>query len=307
MKNSNIKSCLILCTAALVWGLGFVAQSGAVEHIPSFTVNALRSFIAAAALWLLYKFTSRGSKNGFFPKQKAGRKKYIASAVICGTALTVATNFQMFGIAAYPSGAPAEARSGFITALYVVIVPVMALFFGKKSGVFIWLSVAVAVFGFWLLCLSDGINAIYLGDILVLISAFFFSVQILAVDKFVGEIGGIKLSVMQFIVVGVISAVCALMFEKPELGGIVSAVPQILYLGIVSSGVGYTLQIVGQEHADPAVASLSLSLESVFAALGGWLISGNTLSLREFVGCAVVFSAIIIAQIPEMKRKNAGT
>ena len=150
------------------------------------------------------------------------------------------------------------------------------------------------------MCLSGGIGGIYIGDLLIFICAVSFSLHILSIDKFVGVTGGVKLSVMQFTVVGVLSSVLALIFERPELSNILSAAPQILYLGIMSSGVAYTLQIVGQKYAEPSVASLSMSLESVFAALGGWVISGNTLSARELYGCALVFAAIIAAQLPEM-------
>ena len=223
--------------------------------------------------------------------------------------LAISVNFQQFGISAYPAGAAAEARSGFITALYVVFVPLLSFFFGKKVSPVIWASVAVAVVGFYMLCLSGGISEIYTADILVFICAFCFAGQIISVDKFVGLTGGVKLSVMQFTVAGALSAVFAVIFERPTMENIIAAAPQILYLGIVSSGVGYTLQIVGQKYAEPSVASLSMSLESVFAALGGWLISGNILTGREFTGCALVFAAIIVAQIPEMagSRKKANS
>ena len=214
--------------------------------------------------------------------------------------LAISVNLQQFGLAAYPNGAAAEARGGFITALYVVLVPVISFFTGKKTSPVIWLSVLVALSGFYLLCLSGGVGGIYLGDLLIFICAVSFSLHILSIDKFVGITGGVKLSVMQFTVVGVLSSVLALIFERPELSNILSAAPQILYLGIMSSGVAYTLQIVGQKYAEPSVASLSMSLESVFAALGGWIISGNSLSVKEFCGCALVFAAIITAQLPEM-------
>lgn len=300
MKQNNLKGSLILCTASLIWGLAFVAQSDAADLVPPFTFNALRSFIGAAALFVFYKITNRKRKEGFFPADKALKKQYFLAAAVCGLMLTVSVNLQQFGLAAYPSGAAAEARGGFITALYVVLVPVISFFTGKKTSPVIWLSVLVALSGFYLLCLSGGVGGIYLGDLLIFICAVSFSLHILSIDKFVGITGGVKLSVMQFTVVGVLSSVLALIFERPELSNILSAAPQILYLGIMSSGVAYTLQIVGQKYAEPSVASLSMSLESVFAALGGWIISGNSLSVKEFCGCALVFAAIITAQLPEM-------
>ena len=299
MKHNNLKGSLILCTASLIWGLAFVAQSDAADLVPSFTFNALRSFIGAAALYLFYKITNR-EKTPFFPKEKRERKQYYIAAAVCGLMLTISVNLQQFGLAAYPNGAAAEARGGFITARYVVLVPVISFFMGKKTSPVIWISVLVALGGFYLLCLSGGVGGIYIGDLLIFICAVSFSLHILSIDKFVGVTGGVKLSVMQFTVVGVLSSLLALIFERPELSNILAAAPQILYLGIMSSGVAYTLQIVGQKYAEPSVASLSMSLESVFAALGGWLISGNTLSSRELCGCALVFAAIIAAQLPEM-------
>lgn len=300
MKQNNLKGSLILCTASLIWGLAFVAQSDAADLVPSFTFNALRSFIGAAALFVFYKITNRKSKDSFFPADKSLKKQYFLAAAVCGLMLTISVNLQQFGLAAYPSGAAAEARGGFITALYVVLVPVISFFMGKKTSPVICLSVLVALSGFYLLCLSGGVGGIYLGDLLIFICAVSFSLHILSIDKFVGITGGVKLSVMQFTVVGVLSSVLALIFERPELSNILAAAPQILYLGIMSSGVAYTLQIVGQKYAEPSVASLSMSLESVFAALGGWIISGNALSVKEFFGCALVFAAIITAQLPEM-------
>ena len=300
MKQNNLKGSLILCTASLIWGLAFVAQSDAADLVPSFTFNALRSFIGAAALFVFYKITGRKRKESFFPADKALKKQYFLAAAVCGLMLTISVNLQQFGLAAYPNGAAAAARGGFITALYVALVPVISFFMGKKTNPVIWISVLVALSGFYLLCLSGGVRGIYLGDLLIFVCAVSLSFHILSLDKFVGIPGGIKLSVMQFTVVGVLSSVLALIFECPELSNILAAAPQILYLGIMSSGVAYTLQFVGQKYAGPSVASLSMSLESVFAALGGWIISGNALSVKEICGCALVFAAIITAQLPEM-------
>lgn len=298
-KRNNIKGSLILCTAALIWGLAFVAQSDAADLVPPFTFNALRSFIGAAALLVFYAVQNRG-KTRFFPPERQGKKRYLLAAVVCGFLLTVSVNFQQFGLVFYPDGAAAEARGGFITALYVVLVPVISVFLGKKPRAITWLSVAIALAGFYFLCLTGGFRSIYLGDVLIFLCAIAFSLHIISIDRFVSYTGGIKLSIMQFTVVGVLSAVLALCFERTTLSAVLAAAPQILYLGIMSSGVAYTLQIVGQRYAEPSVASLSMSLESVFAALGGWLISGNTLAPREIAGCALVFAAIITAQIPEL-------
>lgn len=304
MKHNNLKGSLLLTLAALIWGLAFVAQSDAAEHVPSFTFNALRSFIGAGALLLVYYIISRNHKSPFFPKEKDGKKSYMIAGLTCGTLLAFSVNFQQFGLSFYPDNAAGAARAGFITALYVIIVPIISFFFGKKAGPIIWVSAFIALVGFYLLCLSGGISGIYLGDIFVLLCAICFSLHIIAIDKFVGITGGVKLSILQFVVCGAISVVLSFLFEKPTMSGIITAAPQILYLGIMSSAVAYTLQIVGQRFAEPAVASISMSLESVFAALGGWLISGNSLSVRELFGCAIVFSAIIVAQLPDFLTKK---
>ena len=305
MKKNNLKGSLILCTASLIWGFAFVAQSGAAKLIPSYTFNALRSFIGAIVLYLFLRVKGRKEKTFFFPKCKADRNKYFIAAVICGILLTASVNFQQVGLALYPDGVASEARGGFITALYVVLVPLISIFAEKKINLFVWLSTLIAIAGIYLLCLSGGINGIYIGDILIFCCSVCFTVHILAIDKYVNFVGGIKLSVMQFVVCGVISSVMAAIFENPSINNVIAAAPQILYLGIFSSGIAYTLQIVGQRYAEPAVASLSMSLESVFAALGGWIISGNSLTLREICGCTLVFFAIVAAQTPELLKKKA--
>ncbi len=307
MNKNNIKGSLILITAALIWGLAFVAQSGAASLVPPFTFNALRSFIGAAALYIFYKITNKTQRLSFFPTEKPERKKYLLAGLICGLCLAVSINFQQFGIAAYPKGVASEARAGFITALYVILVPIASVFFRKKINLSVWIGVLIAIVGIYMLCFSGGIGGIYLGDVLVFLCAISFTSHIMAVDRYVSLTGGVKLSIMQFIVAGFVSLLLGAIFEfnAINLQNILAASPQILYLGIMSSGLAYTLQIVGQKFAEPAVASISMSLESVFAALGGWLISGNSLSNRELLGCALVFVAIITAQLSDFKKVNS--
>jgi len=302
-NKNNIKGSLILCTAALIWGLAFVAQSGAADKVPPFICNAMRSLIAAVFLCVFWALTNLKSKKPFFEKGK--EKQYVLSGIICGVCLAVSVNFQQFGIAAYPKGVASEARAGFLTVLYVIIVPILSVFMKQKIKLPVWIGVILAIFGIYQLCFSGGINGIYLGDILVLFCAFTFSLHIISVDKFVGVTGGIKLSVMQFLVCGLVSLIMSVIFERDivSLQNILSASPQILYLGIMSSGVAYTLQIIGQKYAEPTVASISMSLESVFAALGGWVISKNALQPRELLGCTLVFFAIIVAQLTDFKKK----
>ena len=305
MNYNNIKGSVILIAAAFIWGLAFVAQSGAAELVPSFTFNALRSVIGAAVLYAVYLIMPKKDGRTFFPEDKDQKKIYFRAGIICGTCLAVSVNFQQFGIAVYPEGAASEARAGFITALYVIIVPVISFFFGKRVRTAVWLGVIIAVIGVYMLCFSGGIDGVYFGDILILLCALSFSLHIICVDKYVAVTGGVKLSIMQFAVCSVVSGALALIFERNvvDWGNLLSAWGQILYLGIMSSGVAYTLQIVGQKYAEPTVAPISMSLESVFAALGGWIISGNVLSSRELLGCLLVFAAIIIAQLPGISRR----
>ena len=300
MKTNNLKGSLILITAALIWGLAFVVQSDVADLIPPFTFNALRSVVGAIALYIFWLFAERRKTKTFFPEEKPLKKNYYLGAVICGICLAISINFQQFGIAAYPEGVASEARSGFITALYVILVPIFSMILKKKVGLPVWAGVVIAIAGVYLLCFSGGVSGIYLGGLLVFLCAISFSLHIMAVDKYVPYTGGVKLSIMQFSVAAVISFVLAFIFEwnQIEISDILSAVPQILYMGVMSSGVAYTLQIVGQKYAEPTVASISMSLESVFAALGGWVISGNVLHTREITGCILVFAAIVVAQLP---------
>ncbi len=301
-KFNNLKGTLILGTATVIWGLAFVAQSGAADLIPSFAFNAMRSFIAAAFLFLLRPLLNRKAKIPFIPKDKKDKRTFFSATLICGVLIAVSVNFQQFGLAFYPDGAAAEARAGFLTALYVILVPIFSVFLRKKIRPVVWVGVVIAMAGIYLLCLSGGLDAVYLGDVLVFCCAVSFALHILAVDRFVEKIDGVRLCCMQFLVCGIISAVLSLIFETVSVENIISAAPQILYLGIMSSGIAYTLQIIGQKYAEATVASITMSFESVVAALGGWFISGNTLAGRELLGCVLVFAAIIISQLPERKK-----
>lgn len=308
MKTNNLKGTLILGLASLIWGMAFVAQNMISDTIPSFTVNASRSFIAAIFLYIFWKITTFKNKESFFPKEKKLRKKYYISGLVCGTCLTIASNLQQFGIALYPKSAPIEAHAGFLTALYVILVPMFSVFLRKKIGFLVGVGGIIATAGIYLLCFSGGMGGFYTGDIVLFACAIAFSFHILSVDKFVRFTGGVKLSIMQFLVVGVLSLIGSLIFDLKTvtLHNLLDGALPILYLGIMSSGVAYTLQIVGQKYAQPAVASITMSFESVFAVLGGVLFSSSKLSLHEILGCVVMFIAIIVAQIPELlQSKNS--
>ena len=302
--SKNFKGNLLLILAALLWGISFVMQDKAGEVLSPFAINGIRSIIGSFFLIPVILFFSKKNNKPFIEKTGMARKDLIVSGTLCGVFLCIATNFQQFGIAYYPEGTPVEARSGFITALYVVLVPLLSIFAKKKVPAIVWGAVLVAISGFYMLCLFDGISGFYLADLLVLGCTLSFSLHIIVIDKYCNIIGGVRLSAFQFVVSAVISGILALIFELDliSVSNIVSVIPQILYMGIMSSGIAYTLQIVGQRYAEPAIASLSMSLESVFAALGGWIITGNALKGNEIIGCLLVFGAIILAQIPEFKK-----
>lgn len=306
MKHNNLKGSAILCLAALIWGLAFVAQTDAAEFVPPFAFNALRSVIAGVFLLVILSFMNRKSKEELIPKDPKKRKVVIKGGILCGFMLAVSANFQQFGLALYPEGASSEARGGFLTALYVILVPIFSVFLRKKISPTVLIAVVIAMGGIYLLCLSGGIGGIYLGDVLMLICAVCFTMHIMLVDKFVAEVGGVRLSMLQMFVCGILSAIMSVIFEGDTftVSGVMTASLQILYMGIMSSGIAYTLQIIGQRYAEPTVASISMSLESVFAALGGWVIAGNALSAREIFGCILVFVAITVAQIPSRSVKE---
>ncbi len=298
-QHNNAKGSVILCTAALLWGLAFVVQSEAADRIPPFLFNSLRSIIGSLFLLLLLVIRRLFRKTPIFPKDAKSVRRWLLGGLLCGTLLTVSLSFQQFGLSVYPDGVAVEARAGFLTALYVLLVPLFTLLSGKRISPPILIAIAVATTGIYLLCLSDGLHNIYLGDILVFACAFFFTFHILAVSYF-DDVDGIALSMMQFATCAILSAILSFFGAPVTLDALSSAIPNLLYLGIVSSGIAYTMQIVGQKYADPTVASLSMSLESVFAALGGWIILKNALSLREFLGCALMFLAILLAQLPQL-------
>ena len=308
MKQKPLLSSVLLLTAAIIWGFAFVAQEKLADSVPPFTVNAVRSLIAALALVPVAAVTRRIRGKRLRESTPADRKKLIKAGVICGVMLCISTNLQQFGIALYPEGAPASAHSGFLTALYIIFVPIFGLFLGKKPGLFVAIAVILATVGLYFLCLYEGIGALYIGDIVVLICGMAFAIQILCVDHFIGSVDGVKLSSIQFLVTGILSAILMLIFEKPDAGAILAAWQPLLYLALLSSGVGYTLQIIGQKYAsNPTLASILMSMESVFAVIGGVIFMGAIPKVNEWIGCGVMLIAIIIAQLPSdiLKQKRA--
>lgn len=290
----KLRGNLLLTITAMIWGSAFVAQSIGGDSLGAFTFNAARSLIAAVFL-IPCIFVIKKIEKDPVKKQIKIDKPLIISGVCCGVALCVASAFQQIGISKTTVG-----KAGFITAMYIIIVPLLSRFFGKKIQPIIWLAVAISAVGLYLLCMNEGFS-ISEGDFYILLCAVCFAVHILIIDYFSDKTDGVIMSCIQFFTVGVLSLVIALIFEQPRLSDIVPAILPILYTGVFSSGVAYTLQIVAQKDVNPTAASLLMSLESVFAVISGWLFLHEDLSLKEFFGCVLVFAAIIIAQIPDMK------
>lgn len=296
---------LLLLTAA-IWGVAFVAQSVGMDYVGPFTFNTVRSLIGGIVLIpciVLLKRINAGSKDTAGAAEcvsgdtSGQRKVLLTGGVACGVLLCIASNLQQFGIMYTSVG-----KSGFITAMYIVLVPVVGIFLKKKAGVKIWCSVAIAVCGLYLLCMTDNGFSIQKGDLLLLLGALVFSFHILSIDYFSPKVDGVKMSCIQFFTCGILSMVCMFLFEQPQIGAILQAWMPIVYAGVLSCGVAYTLQIVGQKGMNPTVASLILSMESVISVIAGWLILHQKLSGRELLGCVLMFVAIILVQLPERKR-----
>ncbi len=304
--SKTMKYSLLLLLTAAIWGFAFVAQSAGGDAVGPFTFNSTRSIIGAAVLVPVIKFLDHlgyGKK----PKDKAERKKLYIYGSLIGIVLFLATNLQQLGITYGRSAG----KAGFLTACYLILVPVIGTFLGKKSGLHIWIAVGLALSGIYMLSIS-GTMGISTPDILILLSALAFAIQILLIDRFVADVDGIRMAAIQFLVCGLLSAFPMFILERENwsaaAGGIVAVFSQpgawcsILYAGMLSCGVAYTLQIVGQKNVPPTLASLMMSFESVFCVLGGWLLLGERLSLRQIGGCALVFFAILLAELGETLR-----
>ncbi len=301
MKFKNLKGCIILLLASIIWGFAFVFQDMVSDTVEPFTLNAMRSYVGGFALLLLSFVVSKIKKQPLVPKEKKDRKSLLITGIICGAFLCVATNFQQFGIAAYPVEAAASARSGFLTAMYILFVPIFSIFLKKRPAFTVLIAVVIAVFGLYFLCFANGVSGVYGGDGIVLICAVAFALHIICVDTLGQKVDGVKLSCVQFFVCAILSTVLMFIFEAPTIENIIKGLGPILYLGIMSSGVAYTLQIIGQQQCENStVSSIAMSFESVFAALGG-AVFGDILTKKEIIGCVIMFAAIIISQLPTKK------
>ncbi len=294
MKTLPAKNLGILFLTALIWGTAFVAQSVGMDHIGPFAFNASRSVVGGLALIPVILVFSRFSSSERKREEQGGRKVLLLGGLCCGLALGVASCLQQVGIKYTTVG-----KAGFITALYIVIVPILGLFLGKKVGLKLWISVVIAIAGLYLLCMSGKLS-LQMGDLLVILCAFAFSVHIMVIYHFSPMVDGVKMSCIQFFVAGLLSLAIMIFTEGvPAARDVALSWKPILYCGVLSSGVAYTLQIIGQKGVNPTIASLVLSLESVISVLAGWIILGQSMSMRENVGCALMFFAIVLAQLPD--------
>ena len=310
MKRSQLKNSFLLLLTAAIWGSAFVAQSVGMDYVKPFTFNGIRSAIGALFLIpCIFLFRNHTNSSEVSPADQLNQKTHASSSIdrktlffgglCCGIVLAAASSLQQIGISYTSVG-----KAGFLTAIYIVLVPILSLFLKKRCSPLVWLSVALAVGGLYLLSVPDGFGSIGKGDLLLIAGSFLFAVHILVIDYFSPRCNGVALSCIQFFVCGVLSAVGMLFTETPDISNIQAAWLPLLYAGLLSCGVGYTLQIVGQKGINPVIASLIMSLESVISALAGWVILGQVLSPKEILGCVLMFVAIIITQIPIGNKKT---
>lgn len=296
MKQGTMKNSLLLFLAALIWGVAFVAQSVGMDYVGPLTFNGLRFLMGGAVLLPLIAF--RKNKGIFTEEEKRKQRKIeLTGGLSCGAVLCIASLLQQYGIQYTSVG-----KAGFITALYIIMVPIIGIFLGKKMTPLIGGGAVLAAAGFYFLCITEtvGINK---GDILVFVSAVCFSFHILLIDYFAPKMDGVKLSCIQFFVSGIVCTTGAFLLEEPTWSGIVAGAAPLLYAGILSCGVAYTLQVVGQVGVNPTVASLILSLESVISVLAGWVLLHESMTDRQLFGCVLVFTAVILAQLPAKQKQ----
>ena len=302
MKKEIWKRSSILLITAFIWGIAFVAQSVGMEYVQPFTFNAVRNLLGGIVLIPCIFFFQLINPDTS-PKKKIEKKKELwAGGILCGIALCAGSSLQQIGISLYSTDTNVG-KAGFITALYIIIVPLLGIFLKKKVRLFVWLGVLLALLGFYFLCMKEGFS-VERADVIVLAGSVAFSFHILIIDYFTTRADGVKLSCIQFFTCGIICLCFMLLWEQPSISAIWAAKIPILYAGVMSCGVAYTLQIIGQKNMNPTIASLLLSLESVFSALAGWVILKQALTARELFGCILVFIAIVFAQLPSVPKKQ---
>lgn len=306
MKSRQVRNSILLVLTAFIWGIAFVAQSEGGNAVGPFTFNGIRSLIGSIVLLPVIALLDRMKLTSKKPVTKAEKKILLIGGLSCGVLLFLASSAQQLGICL---GTPAG-KAGFLTACYILLVPVLGLFLKKKCGVRVWTGIAITLVGLYLLCMSETLR-LQSSDLLLLACALLFAVHILVIDYFSPRVDGVRMSCIQFLVCGILSLI-PMFFSEIRVGADVwlakltdpGAWLAILYAGVLSCGVAYTLQIVGQNGINPTVASMLLSLESVFSVLAGWIILKQSLGAKELLGCGLIFIAIILAQLPEKKKSK---
>lgn len=294
----KIKNTIMLLLAAFIWGTAFVAQSAGMDYMGPFTFNGVRSFIGGITLLPCILVFHYQNKKAALENKMGEQKTLFIGGGLCGLLLFVASSFQQLGIQYTTAG-----KAGFITAFYIVIVPVLGIFLKKKTGWRVWSAVGIALVGLYFLCITE-MFTLGKGEVLLFAGAFLFSLHIMVIDYFSPKVEGVKMACIQFFVCGMLSLLPMFALEAPKAEDLLKGWLPLLYAGVLSCGVAYTLQIIGQKNVNPAIASLILSLESCLSVLAGWAILGERLSLRETVGCILMFAAIILAQLPGQKKRN---
>ena len=299
----KLRNSLLLLITATIWGTAFVAQSVGMDYVGPMTYVCARSVIGMIVLLPVIAVLNRVGppRAAETPEERRkGRKTLVIGGVCCGAVLCIASCTQQLTLLHTTVG-----KAGFMTACYILVVPLIGLLFGRRCGLKHWCSVAIALAGLYFLCMTGGGFSLDLGTLLGLCCAFLFSCHILVIDHFSTRVDGVRMSCIQFFTCAVLAGIGMLLFEQPTWANIFAAWKPILYAGAMSSGVAYTLQIIGQKGLRPTVASLIMSLESVISAISGWLLLDQALSAREIFGCVLMFGAIVLAQLPEKRRAQA--
>lgn len=286
----EFKSSIMLFFTSIIWGLAFVAQTQGMEFIGPFTFTAVRSFVAIIFLYLTYLFFNKTSKS--YREQKFDMKKTIRGGILCGLVFTFGINFQQFGLVYTTAG-----KASFLTALYIVFIPIIGLFFGKRINRKLLLCIVLAMLGTYLMSVKGSLS-MNRGDFITIMGAIVFSIHILMLAEFSVDTNAVLVSLFQFAICGIISFLVALIFEEINISAILKSYIAILYVGVLSSGVGFTIQLMALKELDPLIASMISSLESVFGAIFGWLILSQSMSKREIIGAVIIFIATLIAQLP---------
>lgn len=288
--GKELKASIMLFITSIIWGLAFVAQAQGMEHIGPFTFTAARSLVAIIFLYLTYVFFNKTSKS--YREQKFDMKRTIRGGVLCGLVFTFGINFQQIGLVYTTAG-----KASFLTALYIVFIPIIGLFYGKKINRKLQMCIVLAMLGTYLMSVKGSLS-MNIGDLITIFGSIVFAIHILMLSEFSKDTNAVLVSLIQFAVCGFFSLIAALIFEGIEIDAILKSYLAILYVGILSSGVGFTIQLMALKELDPVVASMISSLESVFGAVFGWLILSQSMSEREIIGGIIIFVATLIAQLP---------